>query len=83
MKQYLFEHAYTSNGWTQNLLVETDIFGQITTQESLDTFAHETAEMREGYALPSFVNAHSHAFQYEMIGLTENMPMGSRGDDFW
>lgn len=83
MKEYLFENAYTPNGWTKNLLVETDIFGQITTMQSLDTFEHESAVKREGYALPSFVNAHSHAFQYEMIGLTENMPVGSQGDDFW
>ena len=83
MKQYLFEHAYTQNGWASNVLVETDIFGQIITMETLSDFEHVEAEKREGFALPSFVNAHSHAFQYEMIGLTENMPKGSDGDDFW
>jgi formimidoylglutamate deiminase len=83
MKQYLFEHAYTQQGWQENLLVDTDIFGQITSMSFLDTFSHKDAEQREGFALPSFVNGHSHAFQYEMVGLTENLPMGSNGDDFW
>ena len=83
MKQFLFEHAYTPQGWKKNLLVETDLFGQITSQTCLNIFEHEDAEKREGFALPSFVNAHSHAFQYEMIGLTENLPIGSQGDDFW
>lgn len=83
MKQYLFEHAYTPDGWKENLLVETDIFGQITDMTTLERCEHEQAQIRHGYALPSFVNAHSHAFQYEMIGLTENLPIGSQGDDFW
>ena len=83
MKQYLFEHAYTPNGWCENLLVETDILGQITDLRTMPNFHHDQAERREGFALPSFVNGHSHAFQYEMIGLTENLPIGSQGDDFW
>ena len=83
MKEYLFEHAYTPTGWKENLLVETDILGQITNQTCMETFSHPTAETRAGFAIPSFVNAHSHAFQYEMIGQTENLPIGSNGDDFW
>jgi formimidoylglutamate deiminase len=36
----------------------------------------------EGFALPGFQNAHSHAFQYAMAGLAENHAMGTN-DDFW
>jgi formimidoylglutamate deiminase len=36
----------------------------------------------DGYAIPGFQNAHSHAFQYAMAGLAENHPKGT-SDDFW
>lgn len=36
-----------------------------------------------GFALPGFQNAHSHAFQYAMAGLTEYLPVDQRHDDFW
>jgi formimidoylglutamate deiminase len=39
-------------------------------------------EKIEGFALPGFQNAHSHAFQYAMAGLAENHP-GGTNDDFW
>lgn len=39
-------------------------------------------EMVQGYALPGFQNAHSHAFQYAMAGLAENHATGI-DDDFW
>ncbi len=35
-----------------------------------------------GYALPGFQNAHSHAFQYAMVGLAEIHSSGTE-DDFW
>lgn len=39
-------------------------------------------EAIDGYALPGFQNAHSHAFQYAMAGWAENHPSGTE-DDFW
>src|SRR5882724_5190325 len=39
-------------------------------------------ETIDGFALPGFQNAHSHAFQYAMAGLAENHPRGTP-DDFW
>src|SRR5882724_7674556 len=39
-------------------------------------------EAVEGFALPGFQNAHSHAFQYAMAGMAENHPAGA-SDDFW
>lgn len=40
------------------------------------------AETVQGYALPGFQNAHSHAFQYAMTGDAEIHPAGVE-DDFW
>ena len=40
------------------------------------------AETVQGYALPGFQNAHSHAFQYAMTGDAEIHPPGIE-DDFW
>ena len=39
-------------------------------------------EAVDGFALPGFQNAHSHAFQYGMAGLAENHPT-EIDDDFW
>ena len=39
-------------------------------------------EVINGFALPGFQNAHSHAFQYAMAGLAENHPADTF-DDFW
>lgn len=36
-----------------------------------------------GYALPGFQNAHSHAFQYAMAGLAEKHQISINADDFW
>jgi len=36
----------------------------------------------DGYAIPGFQNAHSHAFQFAMAGMAERHPPGSM-DDFW
>lgn len=44
-----------------------------------ETFAVDAVD---GYVLPGFQNAHSHAFQYAMAGLAENHPSGTH-DDFW
>ena len=52
MKQFLFEHAYTPEGWKENLLVETDIFGQITSMSSLENFDHQEAEREPGEEVP-------------------------------
>src|SRR5688572_12153768 len=40
-------------------------------------------ERLAGYVVPGFQNAHSHAFQYAMVGLAEHLPAGAATDDFW
>ena len=83
MTQLLYKAAYTGTKWLENALFSLDKMGTIRSVVSLPSFSHPTAKLVSGFAVPSFINAHSHAFQYAMIGQTENLPFGSNGDDFW
>ena len=83
MGLYLFEHAYTPNGWLSNVLIESDMTGQIIDINTLESCSHPSAQIHLGYAIPSFTNSHSHAFQYNMIGLSEHLGAGGGLDDFW
>jgi len=77
MKSYRFKALLQNSGWLENAVVALDDAGKIAAvspDESLD------AEFIDGFALPAFQNAHSHAFQYAMAGLAENH---TGDDDFW
>lgn len=67
-------------GWLSQPTVGVDEKGIIRylSEQPLDG----AIENIEGFALPGFQNAHSHAFQYAMAGLAENHP-GGTNDDFW
>ena len=80
-KAYTFKGLLTNNGWLENATVQLDSQGCIT---AIDTQAnHPKAEYVNGYALPGFQNAHSHAFQYAMAGLAELHEGTGIPDDFW
>jgi formimidoylglutamate deiminase len=55
------------------------VIRELSTVPPADGAAIETVD---GYALPGFQNAHSHAFQYAMAGTAESHPSGT-DDDFW
>lgn len=77
MKIYRFKALLQNSGWLENASVSLDEAGKIVSvsqDEISDTV------FIDGYALPAFQNAHSHAFQYAMAGLAENH---SGDDDFW
>ncbi len=76
MKSYRFKALLQNSGWIENALVSVDESGKIV---SVSQAAQPNASF-QGLALPSFQNAHSHAFQYAMAGLAENH---SGDDDFW
>lgn len=61
--------------------VQTDLHG-IITGISAEPMPGVATEAVDGYALPGFMNAHSHAFQYAMAGLAEVHTPGTE-DDFW
>ena len=72
----LFSKMLTHQGWARDVLVDADAQGTITT---LTTGATDpTARRIRGAAIPGVPNAHSHAHQRLLAGLTE--AGGGRGD---
>src|SRR5690606_38653709 len=68
--------------WISPAYVTVDDRGIIThISQTPDEGIQETEEVN-GYALPGFPNAHSHAFQYAMAGMAEKHADGAV-DDFW
>ncbi|MFL9845706.1 formimidoylglutamate deiminase [Flavobacterium rhizosphaerae] len=79
-KIYTFKGLLTENGWLQNAVVQLDAAGNVL---SIAESAEKSGEYIDGYALPGFQNAHSHAFQYAMAGLAELHLDTAAQDDFW
>lgn len=81
LKYFVFQSLYTAGGWLTPACVGIDAQGIIRYRNRSipDGVAVEYAA---GYALPGFINGHSHAFQYAMAGRAELHPDGMR-DDFW
>jgi formimidoylglutamate deiminase len=69
----------TDDGWTQSLRVTLDAGGRIA---SVGQGAPAPTDHRVGLLLPAPANAHSHAFQRAMAGLTERRGPDPR-DTFW
>lgn len=81
-KYFRFNGLLQSSGWLSPAFVGVDSLGNI---QYLSDKAPEHAvaiEFVQGYALPGFQNAHSHAFQYAMAGRAETHQHGA-ADDFW
>ncbi|MEN0046856.1 MAG: formimidoylglutamate deiminase [Bacteroidota bacterium] len=68
--------------WLMPAYVELDEQGKIV---SISEQAEENKHYEEinGFAIPGLQNAHSHAFQYAMVGLTEQHDTTGKRDDFW
>jgi formimidoylglutamate deiminase len=82
MTYYRFNALLQSSGWMMPAYVGVDEQG-IAHYLGDQPPPHPAAiEQVNGFALPGFQNAHSHAFQYAMAGLAENHPAGT-DDDFW
>ena len=81
-KTYQFRGIITKTGWLRPAFVSIDQNGKII---SISNEQPENAaiESVNGYALPSFQNAHSHAFQYAMAGKAEVHSQAAMQDDFW
>lgn len=80
MKHYHFKGILQNEGWMQDVTISVDEEGNIS---SIKSEKSDDAIQVDGYALPGFQNAHSHAFQYAMAGLAEIHDVGSNPDDFW
>lgn len=82
MKYFQFKYLLQQEGWRQNVYLRIDEQGTI---QSLSTSPPDHAvaiEYINGFALPGFQNAHSHAFQFGMAGMAEKHEAGTT-DDFW
>ncbi|MEJ1236808.1 formimidoylglutamate deiminase [Chryseolinea sp. T2] len=85
MRHYKFSGLRLAERWIAPAYVGVDEQGliQYLSSDSPDaTGAKPDIEVVDGYALPGFRNAHSHAFQYAMAGKAERHAPGA-SDDFW
>lgn len=81
MKWWGFQNIYLKKKWVGPSFLKVDKSGRILQYQK--NRPQEKIENINGYLIPGFRNAHSHAFQYLMAGLSEYLPKGRRGDDFW
>ncbi|MFZ9982946.1 MAG: formimidoylglutamate deiminase, partial [Cyclobacteriaceae bacterium] len=79
--QLRFSGLLQKSGWISPAFVLLTAEGKVSAISS-NPFAQEPVEAIDGYAVPGFQNAHSHAFQYAMAGKAEQHPAGI-DDDFW
>jgi formimidoylglutamate deiminase len=82
LKYFHFTALLQKEGWIESAYVGVDANGLIQYLHSIPPSQGIAIESIQGFALPGFQNAHSHAFQYAMAGLAENHPVGM-ADDFW
>jgi len=73
------DHALTARGWERSVTVRIGADGRIA---EVYTGADGAGAQRVGCLLPAPANAHSHAFQRAMAGLTEQRGPDPR-DSFW
>ncbi|MDN5200144.1 formimidoylglutamate deiminase [Fulvivirgaceae bacterium BMA10] len=83
MKHYRFEGLIQNHEWLAPAYISVNEKGEITYLSNKKEDEDREYEKVNGYALPGFQNAHSHAFQYAMAGLAEKHTHGSNPDDFW
>jgi len=81
LKYFQFSGLLQREGWLSSVFIGVDESGLIQYLSNQSPEGNEI-ERVEGFALPGFQNAHSHAFQYAMAGLAENHLAGA-ADDFW
>jgi formimidoylglutamate deiminase len=79
---FFAERAWVDGAWARNVLLGIDAHGAwMRVQPDCSAADRAGAEVLAGPVLPGVVNAHSHAFQRAIAGLTERSAAGH--DDFW
>ena len=78
MRTVRFSRLLMQDGWKDNVSLSIDDSGKII---SFVSNPPEALIEIHGPAIPGFINCHSHAFQYAMAGLAENI--NPHHDDFW
>ncbi len=81
---YLAPQAWVHGAWAREVLLGVGADGRWTHVEPQAAAAQQTPAVRlSGPVLPGVVNAHSHAFQRAIVGLTERRDPRAPSDDFW
>nr|WP_295783704.1 formimidoylglutamate deiminase [Rhodoferax sp.] len=83
--QFVAPQAWVQGAWAYDVLLEVAADGTWRTVRPDATEQQQAAATRlQGPVLPGVVNAHSHAFQRAIAGLTERRSSGAgAADDFW
>ena len=84
-KRFFAPQAWVAGAWALDVLLEADATGHWqSVTPGADAQQRAGATPLSGPVLPGVVNAHSHAFQRAIVGLTERAAGGAQsGDDFW
>lgn len=82
LKYFQFQSLLLKDSWLTPAYVGVDNYGVIRYLSIEAPQEPVAVEFVNGFALPGFQNAHSHAFQYAMAGLAETHATGA-DDDFW
>ncbi len=82
---YFADDAWVDGIWAKNVVLTVSENGSWQGIQPNATVAQQAGATRlKGPVLPGLVNAHSHAFQRAIVGLTERRSLGSgASDDFW
>lgn len=73
--------AWINGAWASDVFLESDAQGFWSHIQTNATDADSQGALALGCVIPGLVNAHSHAFQRAIAGLTEHSERS--GDDFW
>ena len=76
--------AWVQGAWAYDVLLEVDARGHWSkVQANTPEDQRQDAQVLSGPVLPGVVNAHSHAFQRAIAGLTERPSLLGGSDNFW
>jgi formimidoylglutamate deiminase len=82
LKRYFAPMAWVNGAWQKDVLLSVDNVGKWTSiQVKASADEQRGATRLTGPVLPGLVNAHSHAFQRAIAGMTERTSAGQ--DNFW
>ena len=73
--------AFLPEGWARDVVMTVDAQGNFSGIDRDCALPPNGTHRLDGYVLPGMVNAHSHAFQRAMVGLTQMAGPGA--DNFW
>ena len=82
-RSYFAAQAWIDGAWARDVLLSVDAAGRWSRVLSdCSATQRASAEVLKGAVVPGLVNAHSHAFQRAIAGLSERRGAAS-SDDFW